>query len=83
MQLGGDTWPPTAGVLLQLERAGYDTRVEPDIAWLLGEQRARRPEDQFSAVVTIANREEARKLRRDPNQREVGSGYGYTAFIQR
>lgn len=78
-----DAWPPTAGVLLQLERAGYTTRVEPDIAWLLGEQRTRKPGDHFSAVVTIANRAEARRLRHDPNQREVGSGYGYTAFVQR
>ena len=83
VQLELDAWPPTAGVLLQLERAGYTTRVEPDIAWLLGEQRTRKPGDHFSAVVTIANRAEARRLRQDPNQREVGAGYGYTAFVQR
>lgn len=83
VRLNLDSWPPAAGVLLQLERAGYTTRVEPDLAWLLGEQRTRNPGDKLSAVVTIANRAEARRLRRDPGQREVGAGYGYTAFVQR
>jgi hypothetical protein len=80
---GDDTWPPAAGVLLQLERDGYSTRVEPDIAWLLGERRALKADDRPAAVVTIANRAEARKLRRDPGQREVASGYGYFAFVER
>jgi hypothetical protein len=83
VRLAGDTWPPAAGVLLQLERDGYSTRVEPDIAWLLGERRALKPDDRPAAVVTIADRAEARKLRRDPEQRQVGAGYGYFAFIER
>ncbi len=83
VRLSLDAWPPTAGVLLQLERAGYTARVEPDMAWLLGEQRTQKPDDRFSAVVTIAKGAGARTLRRDPRQREVGAAYGYTAFVQR
>jgi hypothetical protein len=52
-------WPMAAGVMVDLERRGYTTVVDPDMGWLLGEQRERRPGSRVASTLTLADAQSA------------------------
>ena len=66
-----DAWPYAAGLILALDRRGYETVVDPDVAWLLGEPKSIPPGTRVAAVVTLANSVSAASVRTQPGQREV------------
>ena len=81
---GSASWPMAAGVMVQLERRGYTTLVEPDEAWLLGERRARRPGTSVAATLTFADADAVPTL--DPTREQLvgheGTMYDVSVFLR-
>ena len=72
-----DAWPFAAGVILALDRRGYETVVEPSEAWLLGEPKSKPPGSRVATVLTFANSTTAPGIRAQAGQREVAHGTAY------
>lgn len=69
---GPSAWALASAVMVDLERRGYDTVVDPDEAWLLGEFHARAPGEKVAATITLADPTAAAVLRRSPRQQFLG-----------
>lgn len=72
-----DAWPFAAGVMLALDRRGYETVIQPNIAWLFGEFKAKPRGLRVASTVTIANSASAPHVRTELGQREVAHGNAY------
>jgi hypothetical protein len=69
---GFAAWVLAAAVMIDLQRRGYDTVVDPKEGWLLGEQRVRGPGQKVASVLTFADPVAAELLSKSPNQRLLG-----------
>lgn len=69
---GTSAWAMAAAVMVDLERRGYDTVVDPKEAWLLGEHRVRAPGQKVAATLTFADPAAAAALDASPDQRLLG-----------
>jgi hypothetical protein len=82
---GTGAWALAAGVMVDLERRGYTTVVEPDQAWLLGERRARARESKVAATLTFADPTFSRQLDRAPQRRiaRERAAFDVSVFLRR